>query len=181
MWPAGIVADTGKKIPEDMQNKVGMVLCTYGDAGWGKYVRDDKYINNYFRDELVDACVDMIKNNWNMEPFPQWVTFVPSLRREELVKSFAQRLANKLGLPCIEAIKKVKDTPQQKSMENSYFQCKNAYDGFEVIIENVFENKPVLLVDDMVDSGWTFTVCGHLLKRADAGDVYPMALASTSK
>jgi ATP-dependent DNA helicase RecQ len=181
LWPAGIVADTGKKIPEDMQNKVGMVLCTYGDAGWGKYVRDDKYINNYFRDELVDACVDMIKNNWNMEPFPQWVTFVPSLRREELVKSFAQRLANKLGLPCIEAIKKVKDTPQQKSMENSYFQCKNAYDGFEVIIENVFENKPVLLVDDMVDSGWTFTVCGHLLKRADAGDVYPMALASTSK
>lgn len=181
MWPAGIVADTAKKIPENIQNKKGKVLCTYGDAGWGKYVREDKYKNNYFRDELVNASVELIRNKWDMDSPPQWVTSVPSLRNERLVKNFAQRLAYKLGLPYVEAIKKVKDTPQQKTMENSFYQCSNAFDGFKVIKSNIIENKPVLLVDDMVDSGWTFTVCGYLLKSAGSGDVYPFALASTSK
>ncbi|NMB95398.1 MAG: RecQ family ATP-dependent DNA helicase [Clostridiaceae bacterium] len=179
MWPAGIFAETAKKILQDKQNKVGKVLCTYGDAGWGKYVREDKYINNYFRDELVDACVELIKYKWDMDCPPQWVTSIPSLRRRQLVQNFAQRLANKLGLPYVESIIKVKDTPQQKSMENSYLQCKNAFEGFKVT--NVIKNKPVLLVDDMVDSGWTFTVCGYLLKEKGSGNVYPFALASTSK
>ena len=36
----------------------------------------------------------------------------------------------------------------------------------------------VILVDDMVDSGWTLTLCGAHLRRAGSGDVYPFALAS---
>lgn len=68
-----------QKIPESEQNKIGKVLCTYGDAGWGKYVRQDKYENNTFREELVDASVDLIRNHWNMESAPKWVTAVPSL------------------------------------------------------------------------------------------------------
>lgn len=145
----------------------------------GKYVRQDKYEKNYFRDELVDASVELIKNNWDKESEPTWVTSIPSLRRPELVKSFAQRLAAKLGLPYYDVIKKKKDTPQQKTMENSFYQSKNALDGFE--IKGQISNNPVLLVDDMVDSGWTITVCSVLLKRAGSGDVYPFALASTSK
>jgi ATP-dependent DNA helicase RecQ len=40
---------------------------------------------------------------------------------------------------------------------------------------------PVLLVDDMVDSGWTFTVVGALLRQAGSGPVWPLALAVTTK
>jgi ATP-dependent DNA helicase RecQ len=64
-------------------------------------------------------------------------------------------------------------------MQNNFQQCKNAYDGFKVI--GKCPEDPVLLIDDMVDSRWTFTVCGSLLKKAGSGDVYPFALASTSK
>jgi ATP-dependent DNA helicase RecQ len=39
----------------------------------------------------------------------------------------------------------------------------------------------VYLVDDMVDSGWTFTVCAALLRQAGSGPVFPVALAQTSK
>jgi len=38
---------------------------------------------------------------------------------------------------------------------------------------------PVLLVDDLVDSRWTMTVAGRLLKRAGARAVLPFALAAT--
>lgn len=39
---------------------------------------------------------------------------------------------------------------------------------------------PVLLVDDMIDSRWTMTVCGSLLREAGCGPVFPLAIASTS-
>jgi ATP-dependent DNA helicase RecQ len=39
---------------------------------------------------------------------------------------------------------------------------------------------PVLLVDDIVDSGWTLTVIAALLQQAGSSVVYPVALASSS-
>jgi ATP-dependent DNA helicase RecQ len=38
----------------------------------------------------------------------------------------------------------------------------------------------VLLVDDVVDSGWTLTVLAALLRQAGSGPVLPLALASTA-
>ena len=39
---------------------------------------------------------------------------------------------------------------------------------------------PVLLVDDLVDSGWTMTLAGRALRRAGAPAVLPLALAVTT-
>lgn len=178
-WPAGIIAETAKLIPEGYRNKTGRVLCNYGDAGWGRYVKEDKYVRGHFRDELVDATVDLIINSWDMENKPTWVTSIPSLRRPELVKSFATRVAEKLGLPYIEAISKFEETEEQKNMKNSYQQARNVIKGFQ--IDKVFKDEPVLLIDDMVDSKWTLTICGEMLRKAGSGEVYPYAIASTAE
>ena len=39
---------------------------------------------------------------------------------------------------------------------------------------------PVLLVDDLSDSGWTLTMAARVVRAAGAPDVLPFALASTS-
>jgi ATP-dependent DNA helicase RecQ len=39
---------------------------------------------------------------------------------------------------------------------------------------------PVLLVDDVVDSGWTMALVGRLLRQAGAPGVLPFALALVS-
>lgn len=178
-WPAGIIAETRKAIPKEYQNEIGRVLCNYGDAGWGKYVKEDKYIHGYFRDELVDAAVDLIINSWDKEDEPTWVTSIPSLRRPELVKNFAMRVAKKLGIPYVEGIIKTEETDEQKTMRNSYQQARNAIKGFQVV--NVIKDEPVLLIDDMVDSKWTLTVCGEMLRKNGSGKVYPFAIASTAE
>jgi ATP-dependent DNA helicase RecQ len=36
----------------------------------------------------------------------------------------------------------------------------------------------VLLLDDIVDSRWTFTVVAALLRQAGSGPVFPLALAA---
>jgi len=178
-WPAGIIDEARRAITREHQNEIGRILCSYGDSGWGKYVKEDKCENGYFRDELVDAAADLIKYNWEKEQEPTWATAVPSLSNPKLIKNFTQRLSNKLGIPYIEALIKNKEVNQQKLMENSYQQAKNIEDAFAV--QAIREGEPVLLIDDIVDSRWTMTICGKELRSNGAGKVYPFALASASE
>ncbi|MCP4766529.1 MAG: hypothetical protein GY875_09670 [Gammaproteobacteria bacterium] len=95
-----------------------------------------------------------------------------------LVPDFAQRLAARLGLPFMDATHKIANNQPQKNQQNRFHQCRNL-DGVFEISENMPETA-VLLVDDVIDSGWTVTVLAALLRRAGSEVVYPVALASTS-
>lgn len=178
-WPTGGLSQLGVRgnINSIHYSEEGRALSIWGDAGWGSLVKQGKYQDNYFSDELVDACVQMFMD-WQPTPKPTWVTCVPSLRNPDLVPNFTQRLAEKLGLPFHSIIMKTRETPQQKTMKNSNMQANNL-DGVFTLTEYP-KNEPVLLVDDMVDSRWTFTICAYLLRRNGSGSVFPMALSQTS-
>ena len=60
---------------------------------------------------------------------------------------------------------------------NSCQQARNVAGAFTV---TDFRTGPVLLVDDVVDSKWTFTIVGGQLRSASGHAVYPFALADTS-
>jgi ATP-dependent DNA helicase RecQ len=163
-------------IPRGQQCEDGLALCAWGDAGWGDLVRAGKHQADHFADDLVNGLVEMIKE-WQPEPFPEWVTAVPSLRRRELVPDLAARLASALGLTYRAALIKVQETQPQKLMANGYQQATNVADAFEAAGSQVLGG-PVFLVDDIVDSRWTMTECGARLRQAGSGPVYPVALAS---
>ncbi|MBC7906659.1 MAG: RecQ family ATP-dependent DNA helicase [Rhodospirillaceae bacterium] len=153
----------------------GRALSVWGDPGWAKLVKDGKE-DGRFDDELVNACAEFISERWRPGPPPTWVTCIPSLRRPELVSDFARRLADKLGLTFSAAVTKIKVTPQQKTMQNSWHQARNLDGAFEVV-ENAVLEGPVLLVDDIADSAWSLTVCGVLLREAGVEAVHPLVLA----
>lgn len=178
-FPAGGLQHYGFKgrIPECHQAQEGRVLSIWGDAGWGGLVKQGKYHNGRFSNELVIAFVEMIRK-WNLQPQPTWVTCVPSLRHPTLVPDFAQRVAQRLGLPFDPVISKVKETPEQKTMANSNLQAKNL-DG-ALGLTHTPNQGSVLLIDDMVDSRWTLTICSYLLKIGGSGAVFPVALAQTT-
>lgn len=64
-------------------------------------------------------------------------------------------------------------------MQNSFQRTRNLVEAFAVM-QHPFIDGPVLLIDDTVDSRWTFTVIAALLREAGSGPVFPFALASTS-
>lgn len=165
-----------RKLGELMAQE-GRVLSRWKDAGWGGTVADNKHAG-HFNDELVEAMAEMILQRWQPNPAPAWVCCVPSLKHPGLVPDFAGRLAARLGLPFIDAVIKVKDNQPQKGQENSFHQCVNLDGSFA--IQQPIPNEPVLLIDDIVDSGWTLTVIAALLQQAGSGCVYPAALASSS-
>lgn len=178
LWPPGFESSQGwhGRIDEALRPEEGRALCIWGDAGWGELVRRGKQVDGRFDDELVEGAADLILNRWQPSPFPTWVTCVPSLKNPSLVPDFAGRLADALGLPFVHTIRKRRSTKPQKTMQNSFQQVKNLDGAFGIEFwEGLHE--PVLLVDDMVDSCWTFMLTSALLRGAGNGYVFPFALA----
>jgi len=176
-WPAGGLPHMQLRGPiqPEYQAQSGKALCVWGDAGWGELVRQGKYRDNRFADELIDACTTLV-HNWNLQPAPTWVTCIPSRRHPDLVPSFARRLAASLNLPFYLVLGKTDDRPQQKAMANSSQQARNVDGSLAIVVKSIPEG-PVLLVDDMVDSRWTLTIAAWLLRSHGCSVVFPLALS----
>jgi len=180
-WPTGGMPqyDTRGLIPPEHRAEFGRALCIWGDAGWGGLVHQGKYHYGQFSDELVRACASLVRQ-WSPQPAPTWITCIPSRRHPNLVPDFAERLALQLGLPFHRSLEQVEDRAEQKSMANGTQQARNV-DGSLALSREPLPQGPVLLVDDMVDSRWTMTVAGWLLRSHGSGEVWPLALADTSR
>ena len=180
-WPADALPRYRFKgtIKPELANEPGRALSVYGDAGWGEMVKHAKYASQQYGDDLVKGCAQMIAE-WSPRPRPEWVTSVPSNRHPELVPAFARRLAAQLGIPFRPAVRQVAEHAPQKLMENSAQQARNL-DGVFAIDSAQLQRAPVLLIDDIVDSGWTLTVIGALLRQAGCPTVFPVVLAEASQ
>ena len=178
-WPSGCIPDGSSwRIPVDYQNETGRVLTQYHDGIWGKVVKDGKYIHDHFPDKLVDESARLIKTKWQPNPFPAWVTAIPSQRHPKLVPNFARALAKALQIPYVDVFERIKEPPEQKGMANSYYQARNVLSSLQ--IKGKINPGSVLLVDDIVDSGWTLTIAGYLLLTNHSGPVFPFTLAKAT-
>ena len=157
--------------------QAGRALCYWGEAGWGEIAMKGKR-EGAFDPRLATASAKMIRERWQLEEFPTWLTCAPSHKNPRLVPEFAKKLADELGIPFHEVVKKVQRNSPQKEMENTSFRCKNLDGVFA--IEGNLPSGPAFLVDDAVDSRWTFTVISALLRRAGSDEVYPFAIMDTS-
>jgi ATP-dependent DNA helicase RecQ len=171
-WKGGMIAADSRVLP-------GRALSTWGDDVWGALVAQGKH-SGLFSDDLVMASANLVRAAWKPAPFPTWVTCVPSLNHPRLVPDFSERLASALRIPFRPALRKVRVTEPQKAMQNSSTQARNLDGAFEVDPAGMLAG-PCLLVDDLVDSKWTMTVAGALLRRAGCPCVYPFALADSSR
>jgi ATP-dependent DNA helicase RecQ len=177
-WPTDALPVYGwrGRIAADRRAEPGRVLCILNDSGWGSLVRRGKYEDGRFAEELVEALAGLILGQ-RLNPPPTWLTCIPSLNHAELVPHMAKRLAARLNLPFVPAVRKVRATGTQKDMENSWQQAHNLDGAFQIDRWQGMAGS-VLLVDDIVDSGWTFTVVAALLRQEGSGPVYPFALAA---
>ena len=178
-WPAGGLPKSGQslKICETLQAAPGRALCLWGDAGWGDPVRHGKYRDEYFADDLLDACAKLVRE-WSPRLAPAWVTAIPSRRRPELVPDFAARLARALRLPFHVVLERTTEHEEQKEMANSAYQARNVWES--LVVRGTPPAGPVLLVDDIVDSRWTMTVAAYKLRSRGSGEVFPLALSLVS-
>jgi len=160
-------------IDDDRNAEDGRVLTTLGDPGWGARVSEQRDTGQYSVD-VVSAAVELYQE-WSPSPAPTWVTAIPIWDGTGQVASLAEQIATELDLPYVEALEQTSEVQPRERLANSYQKRWNVEDTM-VATDDICAD-PVLVVDDLVDSRWTFTEAAFVLRDAGSGPVYPFALA----
>ena len=190
MWPTGLAAvgiSLKGKIPPGEQIEPGRAVGRLSDLGWGTRLRDlaaPEAPDAPISEELAAAVVEILKawahgeDSWPQRPAA--VVEVASRRHPQLVHTLGEHIARVGRLPLLGVVSSSHHS-DGGARANSAQRVRELHDTFEVPPE-VAEampslSGPVLLVDDIVDSGWTMAMAGRALRRAGAEGVLPLALA----
>lgn len=155
----------------------GRVIGRLTDLGWGARLRQlldgpDAEVP----DAVVQAAVAVLKA-WNWKERPVAVMGLDSERHPHSIGSLVTRLAE---LGRLQNLGTLYYRPQRRPVTaaNSAYRVAALVDSWEAPALDV--SGPVLLVDDLVDTGWTMTMATQVLRTAGAPAVLPFALASVS-
>ncbi|HWI32193.1 MAG TPA: RecQ family ATP-dependent DNA helicase [Microbacterium sp.] len=186
-WPSGmgrLGLDVRGNIPPGERLEPGRALARLTDLGWGGPLRErfspgtpDAEITP----AMAEACVRVLAD-WNWEARPAGVVAMPSRAHPLLVASLARTIAEVGRLPLLGSLELTGAGPGAAG-DNSAYRLAGVAGSFALGPElsravGALEGGPVLLVDDLVDSRWSLTVAGRLLRRAGAGAVLPFVLAA---
>ncbi|MGW4645263.1 DEAD/DEAH box helicase [Kitasatospora sp. NPDC004289] len=201
LWPTGMEAigvPLKGRIPAGEQAETGRALGRLSDIGWGTRLRSllaDDAPDGPVPPEVLDAMVSVLAD-WARGPGgwagpedaeggraarPVGVVTMDSARRPRLVASLGARIAEVGRLQLLGRVSYVDGRPPHGPRSNSA-QRLHSLAGALVLPDELQQAiaanpGPVLLVDDLVDSGWTVTVAARLLRRAGTGPVLPLTLA----
>jgi ATP-dependent DNA helicase RecQ len=194
-WPSGMQAvgvDLRGKIPAGEQAADGRALARLTDLGWGSALRDllgTGVLDQPVRPQLLGAMVNVLKewassngpgSGWSGAGRPVGIITIASRTRPRLVTSLAEGIAEIGRLPIAGTVQRVRDEGHT-GPSNSAWRLRSVHDAFALgpeLVQWLADHPgPVLLVDDLVDSGWTMTVVARQLRQAGVPAVLPLVLA----
>ncbi|GAA3230568.1 RecQ family ATP-dependent DNA helicase [Actinocorallia longicatena] len=178
MWPTGLKDDLGLsgRIPASLQPEPGRALGRLTDIGWGPRLRGLLSGPDQPVPDDVFAAVVQVLSAWGWQERPVAVVSVASRTRPELVGSLTAGLAAIGRLPHAGDLRSSGEVPLPQ--HNSAQRLRTVLRSLTLDLE--IPQGPVLLVDDLTDTGWTLTVAARLLREAGATAVLPLTLATTS-
>ncbi|MFI8105230.1 RecQ family ATP-dependent DNA helicase [Streptomyces sp. NPDC086023] len=199
MWPTGLPAvgvDLKGRIPAGEQASTGRALGRLSDIGWGNRLRPmlaagapDGPIPDDVTQAVVSVLADWARGpgGWasgapDAPPRPVGVVAMASRSRPVLVGSLAERIAEVGRMPLLGTVEYAGEAPPYGlPSSNSAQRVRALHEQLTVTPELAgavaAAAGPVLLVDDRSESGWTLAVAARLLRRAGAGEVFPLVLA----
>lgn len=145
-------------------------------------IRMMKYDNaKYLFDTLSKLVTKLFEDNeWSADiivPVPLHPKRTKS-RGYNQAELLAKDLSTTYNIPMdTEHLVRVEDTPSQ-TMYNTKNRKENVANAFDLTIRNIYRNKIVLLIDDVITSGATIDACAKLLKeKGKAKQVLAITLA----
>ncbi|WP_432832034.1 RecQ family ATP-dependent DNA helicase [Dactylosporangium sp. CA-092794] len=190
-WPTGLAAVgvplTGK-IPPAEVSLPGRAIGRLSDLGWGNRLRTllngpDTPITDEVFNGVVATLADWAKGDDRWPERPSGVVTIGSHHAPELIASLGARIAEVGRLPLLGTIPPALTT-DAASRTNSAQRVRALHTAFKVppALAEALQSAagPILLVDDMVDTGWTMSLAARALRLAGAKGVLPFALALTA-
>ncbi len=178
-WPTGMA-----KLGIDLSGRIsdgpaaGRTIGRLTDLGWGSRLRrlldsPDAPVPA----DVLKAAVEVLAC-WQWETRPVAVMGLDSSAHPLLIGSLVDGLSELGRLTNLGTLRYRADRRPVTAANSAYRvaalnDCWAAPD-----LEDV--HGPVLLIDDMTDTGWTLTMAARMLRRAGADEVLPFALASVN-
>ena len=157
----------------------GIAASFYGFSNIGAAIHRSKYEGaGDFPDFLIRQTLKAYRKKFSEQQF-DLVLYVPPTVSGDLVKNFAEKIARALKIPISNKLKKQRLTSEQKVFENHYLKHDNVADAFCYESPEEIEDKNILLIDDIFDSGATVKEIGKCLTKLGAGSIAPLVIART--
>jgi ATP-dependent DNA helicase RecQ len=178
-WPSGLA-----KLGVELSGKItdgpapGRAIGRLTDLGWGARLRrllDEP--DAEVPDDLVQAAVKVLAA-WEWAARPTAVMALDSHAHPLLVSSLAAELGRLGRLANLGTLQYALDR-RPVTAANSAFRVA-ALSGSWQTPDVPAPSGPVLLVDDVFDTGWTMTMAARVVRDAGAPEVLPFAIASTA-
>ena len=176
-WPSGL-----GKLGLNLSGRIGdgaetgRVIGRLTDIGWGARLRTLLQTDGEVPDAVVRAAVAVLKA-WDWDTRPVAVLGLDSVAHPLLIRSLVDRLAS---LGRLENLGVLRYRPDRRPVTaaNSAYRVAALADSWSV--SDLAVNGPVLLVDDLTDTGWTLTMAARAVRSAGAPAVLPFAIAAVS-
>ena len=162
-----------RSIPRNLLLEKGLSRSLMS-SNLGRALRSAKNSNEEFPEHFLLTMFELLKK-FPVQDKPKYIAYIPSLNENRSqVKHFVYKLGKEIGLSVIDNIVKTQKNDLQKLQKNSWYQSKNVENAFKIVGE--IPHEPIYLFDDIVDSRWTMTHVGALLRKHGATKVFPIAL-----
>ncbi len=159
--------------------KNGIASSYYGVSNVGTVLHRCKYENGGdFPDFLLKLTLKAFRKTFGNKHFDM-IVYVPPTTSGELVKNFAEKISYVLKVPISHKLIKQRETQPQKVFQNGYLKRDNVSGAFNYTAPDEINNKSILLVDDIFDSGATIKEIGKLLTNFGAKSIVPLVIART--
>ncbi|SCF88580.1 ATP-dependent DNA helicase RecQ [Streptomyces sp. Ncost-T10-10d] len=199
MWPTGLAAvgvDLKGRIPAGELSFTGRALGRLSDIGWGNRLRPmlaaqtpDAPVPDDVTNAVVSVLADWAKGpgGWasgaeDAMPRPVGVVTIASRSKPQLIESLGSRIAEVGRMPLLGSVAYAPAAAEVRISQTNSAQRVRALHEALVVEPELADalaaaSGPVLLVDDLSDTGWTLAVAARLLRRAGAQGVFPLVLA----
>lgn len=190
LWPTGLpsigIKLSGRIAPEE-RALAGRAIGRLTDMGWGETLTallSDGSADTAAPEAVLNAAHALVAD-WLQDGAVSCAGIVglQSRRRPNLLNSVREGLAERLRLPVLGTLAPGRDASMGRS--NNARRVAALHNGFAVSGELEAAcratSDAILLVDDVIDSGWTMTLAARALRRAGAANVMPFGLATTGR
>ncbi|GAA2646592.1 RecQ family ATP-dependent DNA helicase [Streptomyces vastus] len=199
MWPTGLPSigvDLKGRIPAGEQAATGRALGRLSDIGWGNRLRPmlaPQAPDGPVPDDVAKAVIAMLTDwakgpgGWasgspDAQPRPVGVVTMASHSRPRLIQSLGARIAEIGRMPLLGSLEYAAGAEAAQTSRSNSAQRLKALDGALAVPPDLAQalagaQGPILLVDDLTETGWTLAVAARMLRRTGAQEVLPLVLA----
>jgi ATP-dependent DNA helicase RecQ len=128
-----------------------------------------------YPDFVAELAFKALRSKCNFEKF-DLILFLPSSKSGEALQHLAKKLGGQLGIPVASGIVRVKTTRPQSGLASAILRSENVKGAFRYDGMIGLENKSILLIDDICETGSTLKEVARVLTLLGAAKITPLVL-----